>query len=140
MRLPVLPLLPLLLLALPVLEGCKRPGASSPEDAYRAFVQLLQRNESRKAYAVLSKGTQEALDARAQAVAKATDGGAQEEAATFFFANVPVPTDVTEVTLLSEEGDVARVGVVSSAGKSEVRMVREASGWKVDLTESLKQP
>jgi hypothetical protein len=40
--------------------------------------------------------------------------------------------------LVSEEGDVAKVRVVSSEKSREVRMVREASEWKIDLSDTLK--
>jgi hypothetical protein len=117
----------LLLLLLLGLGGCNRDSYDTPVKAYQTFHRAVQRREPKIAYGSLSKPTQDALQARAQTVA-------------LFFANVPPPADVTEVTLLSEEGDVAQVGVVSSTGKSQVRMVREPSGWKVDLTESLQQP
>jgi hypothetical protein len=135
-----LPAMSLLLLALLALAGCGRARSDSPESAYRAFHQAVQRQEYKAAYAALSKPTQETLQARAQAAAQASGGSVKADPLAFFFANVPPPADVTEVTLSSEEGDVARVGVVSSSGKSLVRMIREPSGWKVDLTESLQQP
>ncbi|HEY0096842.1 MAG TPA: hypothetical protein VGB96_21120 [Archangium sp.] len=108
--------------------------------SYEDFHELVQKGEYRGAYAFLSQPTQQALQARAKTVADASGGTVKADPVAFFFANVPAPADVTKVSLLSEEGDVARVEVVSSAGKSEVRMVRELSGWKVDLTQSLQQP
>jgi hypothetical protein len=54
------------------------------------------------------------------------------------FMNSAPPPDVTEITLVREEGDVAAVRVLSSGQAREVRLVREASGWKVDLSDSLK--
>jgi hypothetical protein len=132
--------LPVLLLLLLALGGCNRPRYDTPVDAFRTFHRHAQRGDARAAYASLSLPTQQALQERAQAVAQASAGVVRADALTFFFANVPPPADVTEVTLLSEEGDVAMVGVVSSTGMNQVRMVREPSGWKVDLTQSLKQP
>jgi hypothetical protein len=133
---PAMSLLLLLLLGL----GCNRPSYDTPVKAYETFHRSVQRRELKTAYGTLSKPTQDALQARAQTVAQASGGAVKADPVAFFFANVPPPADVTKVTLLSEEGDVARVGVVSSTGKSQVRMVREPSGWKVDLTESLQQP
>jgi hypothetical protein len=138
MRLPVTPLL--LLLALPILGGCNRPRFDTPVNAYTSFHRFAQRGELKAAYAALSQPTQRVLEERAQAVSKASGGSVKADPVAFFFANVPPPADVTQVTLSGEEGDVATVSVVSSKGKSEVRMVREPSGWKVDLTESLQQP
>lgn len=135
----LLPAMPLLLVLL-ALGGCKQLQPNTPVRSYQAFHEAVQYGEHKKAYASLSQPTQEALQARAKTVADASGGTVKADPVAFFFANVPLPADVTEVTLLSEEGDVARVGVVSSTGKSQVRMVREPSGWKVDLTESLQQP
>ena len=132
--------LPLLVLALLALGACNRPSYESPVKAYNTFLRAVQRDDEKTAYASLSQATQEALKARAQAVAQASGNVVKPEPAAFFFANVPPPTDVKEVSLASEQGEVASVSVVSSSGKSEVRMTREASGWKVDLTQSLPQP
>jgi hypothetical protein len=134
--LPAMPLLVLLLLG----TGCNRPSYDTPVKAYQTFHRSVQRREAKTAYGSLSKATQDALQARAQAVAQASGGAVKADPVALFFANVPPPADVTEVTLLSEEGDVAKVSVVSSTGKSQVQMVHEPSGWKVDLTESLQQP
>jgi len=138
MRLP--PAMPLLLLALLAFGGCNRPSYDTPVEAYHAFHRAVQRGEYKAAHAALSKPTQEILLAQAQAAAQASAGAVRPDPVAFFFANVPPPPDVTEVALLSEEGDVAKVSVTSSNGKSQVRMVREPSGWKVDLTQSLQQP
>ena len=138
MRLP--PPLSLFLLALLALGGCNRPSYDTPVQAYQSFHRAVQRGEQKAAYSALSQPTQEALQKRAQAVAQASGGTVKAEPQSFFFANVPPPADVTEVTLASEEGDMATISVVSSNGKSQVRMVRESSGWKVDLTQSLQQP
>jgi hypothetical protein len=136
----LLPAMPLLLLALLALGGCDRSSSMPPDKTYQAFLEHVRRGDEKKAYAVLSQPTQEALKARAEAAAKASGGAVKADPVAFFFANVPPPADVTEVSLLSEEGAVAEVGVVSSNVKSQVRMVREPSGWKIDLTKSLQQP
>ncbi|PTL78557.1 DUF4878 domain-containing protein [Vitiosangium sp. GDMCC 1.1324] len=136
----LLPAMPLLLLALLALGGCNRTSYDTPEKAYKSFLQAVQRGDEKAAYAVLSQPTQEALKARAQAAADASAGAVKADPVAFFFANVPPPADVTEVTLSSQEGDVAKVSVVFSNGKSQVRMVREPTGWKIDLTQSLQQP
>jgi nucleoid-associated protein YgaU len=137
----LLPAMPFLLLALLALSGCNRPNYETPVSAYRSFLQSVQRGDDKRAYAALSQPTQEILKARAQAAADASAGAMKADPVAFFFANVPPPADVTEVTLSSEEGDVAKVSVISSSGTSnQVRMVREPTGWKIDLTQSLQQP
>lgn len=132
--------MPLLLPLLMALGGCNRPSYETPVKAYQTFHRAVQQGKSKEAWSSLSTPTQEALQVRAETVAQASGGAVKADPVAFFFANVPPPADVTGVTLLSEEGKVAKVSVVSSTGKSQVRMAREPSGWKVDLTESLQQP
>ncbi len=139
MTMRLLPATPLLLVLL-ALGGCNRLGPNTPEKSYTDFHTAVQYGEAKNAYALLSQPTQQALQARAKTVADASGGTVKADPVAFFFANVPTPADVTKVSLLSMEGDAARVEVISSTGKSEVRMVREPSGWKVDLTQSLQQP
>ncbi|RKH57919.1 hypothetical protein [Corallococcus llansteffanensis] len=125
-----------LLFALLALGGCNRLQPDSPVGAYQTFHRHVQRGELPKAYAGLSQPTQQVLKARAQQVSDASGGMVKPEPLALFFANVPAPPDVQEVTLLRQEGDEATV-VVRSAGRSgEVRMVREPSGWKVDFSAS----
>ncbi len=136
MRLPATPL-PLLLVLL-ALGGCNQPRFDTPVNAYTSFLRQVQARDYSGAYKALSQKTREALTARAQAVTQASGGSVKAEPQDLFFANVIPPSDVTGVTVLREEGDVATVRVLSSGQPSEVRMVREASGWKVDLSESLQ--
>jgi hypothetical protein len=126
-------LLALLLLGL---GGCDRQN--SPQKAYQFFHQKVQKGELKEAWGVLSKPTQDALAERAKAVGKAAGGAEQPEPMEYFFANVPPPPAVTEVSLVREEGNEATVLVRSSGRTHEVRMVREPSGWKVDLSASLQ--
>lgn len=138
MRLPTATTL--LLLALLALGGCNRANYETPVNAYKSFLQSAQRGDDKKAYGALSQATQDQLQARAEAAARASGGAVKADPVAFFFANVPPPADVTEVSLSSEEGDVAKVSVKSSNGTSQIRMVREPTGWKIDLTQSLQQP
>ncbi len=127
----------LLMLALLSLGGCQR-GPTTPVDAYTHFHEKVQRGEFKQAYMVLSQPTREALTARAQALKEASGGSLKAEPYELLFANSAPPPDVTEVTLVREEGDRATVSVLSSGQTREVQLVREASGWKIDLLESLK--
>ncbi len=118
------------------LGGCDRQN--SPQKAYQFFHQQVQKGEREKAWGVLSKPTQDALAKRAQAVREAAGKTEQPEPMEYFFANVPPPPAVTEVSLVREEGDEATVLVRSPGRTDEVRMVSEPSGWKVDLSASLQ--
>jgi hypothetical protein len=134
MRLPVTPLLVLALLAL---GGCKRPD--TPVNAYTSFHEQLKKGEYKKAYGALSQATRDTLTARTQAMKDASGGTVKAEPYELLFTNSAPPSDVTDVTLVREEGDVATVRVLSSGQAHEVRLVHEPSGWKIDLSDSLKQ-
>ena len=131
-----LPTTPLLVLTLLALGACNK--IQPPQKVYEDFHAKVQQQQYREAYGLLSASTQQAIDARVQKLKEASGGTLKDEAYEVFFANSFPPPDVTEVTLVSEGGDVATVRVLSSGTNREVRMVREASGWKLDLSESLK--
>ena len=132
--------MPLLVLALLALGGCGKNQftTATPQDAYTAFHEHVKRGEYKEAYAALSQGTQRVLTARAQALKETSGGKTDLEPYELLFMNSAPPADVTEITLGPVEGDVATVRMLSSGQPREVRLVREASGWKVDLSESLK--
>jgi len=127
----------LLVLALLALGACNK-GQQLPGEVYKAFHAKVQQQQYKEAYAYLSTPTQRAVDERVQKLKEASGGTLKDEPYEVFFANSVPPPDVTEVTVLREEGDAATVRVLSSDKSREVRMVREASGWKIDLSESLK--
>src|SRR5687768_6442285 len=106
------------LLALLVLglAGCNRPRFGTPQDAYRSFHRLVQKGELKEAWGALSKPTQDVLTQKAQTVSEASGGSVKPEPLALFFANVPPPPDVTEVSLVREEGNEATVLVRSSGG------------------------
>jgi hypothetical protein len=124
------------LLALLTLAGCNR--ADTPVKAYTGFHEHVKKQEFKQAYEALSEESRKAIATRTQAVQEGSGGALKAEPPLLLFANSVVPADVPEVTLVSQEGDVATVRVVSSGQTREVRLVREASGWKIDLSESLK--
>jgi hypothetical protein len=130
--------MPLLVLALLALGGCGKTQFTTPQNAYTSFHEHVKRGEYKKAYAALSQGTRDALTARAQALKETSGGKVDAEPYELLFMNSAPASDVTEITLVREEGDVATVRVLSSGQAREVRLVREASGWKVDLSDSLK--
>lgn len=127
--------MPLLVLAVLALGGCNR---STPVAAYKDFHAHVQKREFKEAYAALSQATHTAVAAKVQAVETASGGAVKAEPHEMLFSNSGLPPDVTEVTLVREEGDVATVRVLSSGQPREVRLVREASAWKIDLSDSLQ--
>jgi hypothetical protein len=127
---------PLLVLALLALGGCKR--ADTPVNAYTTFHEHVRKGEYKQAYAGLSQATRDALTARTQALKETSGGTVKAEPYELLFTNSAPPADVTEVTLVREEGGVATVRMLSAGQEREVRLVRESSGWKIDLSDSLK--
>src|SRR5512140_1535505 len=127
---------PLLVLALLALGGCN--PANTPVGAYNSFSDNVKKGDYKKAYEALSQRTRDTLAARTQTLKDASGGSVKPEPYELLFTNSPPPSGVTEVTLVKEEGDVATVRVLSSGEAREVRLVREASGWKIDLSDSLK--
>lgn len=130
--------MPLLLLSLLALGGCSKYSFDTPEHAYTSFHTMVKRGELKQAFGALSQGTRDALAARAQALKEASGGNVKAEPYELFFMNSVPPVDVTEPKLVHQEGDVATVRVLTSGQAHEVRLVREASGWKIDLSDSLK--
>jgi hypothetical protein len=135
MRLSAMPLLMLSLLAL---GGCSKYSFDTPEQAYTSFHTMVKRGELKQAFGALSQKTQEALTTRAQALKETSGGNVKAEPYELFFMNSVPPVDVTEPKLVHQEGDVATVRVLTSGQAQEVRLVHEASGWKIDLSDSLK--
>jgi hypothetical protein len=127
----------LLLTAALLLGACSQPRFDTPVVAYQSFHRLVQRQEYEQAWQALSEPSRQALAARSRALSEASQGGVKDDPMAFFFTNAARVPDVTDVTLLSEEGERATVRVLTAAGASEVRMVREPSGWRLDLTGSL---
>jgi len=126
-----------LVLALLALGACNK-SQPTPKEVYESFHAKVQQQQYKEAFAMLSLPTQRAIDARVQKMKEASGGTLKSEGYEVFFANSVPPPDVTEVTVVPGEGDVATVRVVSSDKTREVRMVREPSGWKIDLSDSLK--
>lgn len=130
MRLPV----PLLLVLLLASGGCNRPRYDTPQNAYISFHQRMQRSDYLEAWKALSEPTQQAITER---FSRARQDKA--DAPLLFFSNVPPPADFAEVRLVTQEDQTARVLVVGAdQSQKEVRLVRESSGWKIDLTHSLQ--
>lgn len=131
-------LAPAVLLVIPA--SCNPPRTDTPVDAYLAFVRAAQKGDQKAVYAGLSAPTQQALQARAQQVSQASGGAIKADPASMILAAGPRPSPPTEVTLLRQDGQgAAVVRVTSEQGSSEVHMLKEPSGWKVDLMAALNR-
>jgi hypothetical protein len=123
---------------------CGTPAAAKPPDepvdAYLAFVRSVRKGDVKQAYGQLSTDTRALLEMRAEVLSTASGGTLKKDPAALFFTAGPQQgADVDEVKLVNRTD--TRATVNAKAGKQEkvIALVKEADGWKVDLTEQLRQ-
>ena len=111
-----------------------QPG---PEVAVRDVLQAAKAGDRDTLYELLTPATRARLEAEAR---RATDlvGGTIRYSAKDLISigaseGIPEPTDIT---VLSEEGDRARVEVVSPAGRAQIELRKIDGRWRVDVTPS----
>lgn len=124
-----LPLIALLLLGV----GCNRPRFDTPVDAYTSFTRAVQKSEFDVAFGALSSRTQAALKTKATQISRASGGAVKDDPAALFFAEEQTPAQVTEIKLVEQDGDTALLSVKAGQDLAQVRMVKEAGGWRIDL-------
>jgi hypothetical protein len=116
--------------------ACHPAAPSTPVETYLTFLKDLRDGDANAAYQLLSQPTQKALQARADAVNAA--GGDKEKAnpaGMIFHRPPPAPTDVRAV---KQTADQAVLKVKGEGVDGQVQLVHEASGWRIDLTSTLK--
>jgi len=126
------PLAALAAAALLLPAACTRdPG---PEATYRALARAVADRDEDAAWALLSKGTQAWLEARARDAAKAAPGVVPPGARQMLLGDAAlsaVPPTVIELVRGDEREAVLRVR--SPGGDAvEVRLVREGGAWRVE--------
>jgi hypothetical protein len=107
--------------------------------AYSAIATSVEKGEYPKAYEALSAPTKQILESRARQLNADSDGGVRNDPAALFISTnsqVPAPEDIR---LVRSEERRAVLSVRSPRGQREVVMVKEASGWKLDLTDALHE-
>jgi hypothetical protein len=118
--------------------GCRRELPNSPEAAYRGFIEALQKGNTRKAWASLSPATQQRVEARSKAIAEASKGVVRDEPELLVFQGTR-PAPLNEVTQVSADETSARLQVATSAGKKEVKLVKDGGKWLIDLSDSFER-
>lgn len=116
---------------------CRPSQEESPVTAYNSFAEALRKGDLRTAYGYLSAETRQAIEQRTQAVSAASGGVVKGDPATWVFGGVGKAPPLTEVKLLSQDGGTATVRAAAGSFARNITMVRERTGWKVDLTEWL---
>src|SRR5262249_46815907 len=110
-----------------------------PVEAYQSLIHSMQKAELKTAYLGLSSATRKDVEARSRQLSELSDGGVKDDPVALFFTQIERPTSLADITLERREGDQAMLKVSSTSGKTVlVRMVREDTAWKLDLTDSLK--
>ncbi len=114
--------------------ACNRPNWDSPVNAYQSFLRALAKGEAELAYNALSSDTRALLAKRAEEISLASGGSVRNDPAAIFFVNAAKAPAVREVTLVSQTGDQALLSVEAGGKASLVRMVKEAGGWRIELS------
>lgn len=120
-------------------SGCRpAPEDTTPEGAARAFVERLEASSVAPraldgAYALLSRRTRDALEAKAERASRAQGRRfrAPEMIAEGFLGLAFRPTS-WRATVHGDEADVAARGP-DPTREAHVRCVREPEGWRVEL-------
>ena len=122
-----------MILAALSLAACDKARGGSPMDAYLSFSRAAQRGDAKAAYALLSSGTQQKLAARAKEISAASGGAIKDDPAALAFSGAPRSDPLSEVKLLSQAGERATLEVKGGGRTAQLTMLKEKSGWKVDL-------
>ena len=126
------PLAALAAAALLLPTACTRdPG---PEATYRALTRAVAERDEEAAWALLSKGPQAWLEARAREAAKAAPGVVPQSARQLLLGDAALSAvPPTLVELVRSDAAEAVLRVRSPGGEAaEVRLVREGGAWKVE--------
>lgn len=115
------------------LSACKRGNAQTPSGAFELLVQALKKDERKKAVALLSAPTRNALEARAKAISEASGGSVRPDLDVLLFGLPVPPRERQEVLVLEQNDTAAKLRVRWDDRTQEYRFVREPSGWKLHL-------
>jgi len=123
----------LVILAALSLAACDKARGGSPADAYLSFSRAVQRGDAKAAYALLSSRTQQKLAARTKEISAASGMAIKDDPAALAFSGAPRPDPLNEVKLVGQDGDRATLEVKAGGRSEQITMLKETSGWKVDL-------
>jgi hypothetical protein len=126
-------------LAVLTLVGCNRPSWGTPEAAYASLARAAQKGEQAVAWGALSEASRKGLEQRSKALAAAAGGALQDDPRAFFFGSGPPAPPIGQIKVVRREDELAVLAITADVGASrEVRMVKEADGWKLDVSAALK--
>ena len=129
-----------ILVVFALVASCKRaPSPTTPEGAYRAFIDALNRGQAQQAWGLLSNETQEKAQARSRRIAETSKGLIRDEPAALLFqaANRPPPGQSLTIKPGKTEANEALLEVSAGGSSHQVKLVKRADKWFIDLTERL---
>ena len=122
-----------------LLFGCNRPSWSTPEAAYASLARAAQKGEQQVAWGALSEESRKKLEQRSTALAAASGGALQDDPRALLFGSAPPAAPIDGIKQVRQDDRVAILAVSAAGGASrEVRMVKEEGGWKLDVSDALK--
>jgi hypothetical protein len=115
-----------------LVPGCRAEG---PAEAYRAFAAAVRDGDAKEVWSRLSKGSRDALDARAAALSSRTGGVTPERGVDLVLGDAALGAARLEsVVVVRESAGAAELRVeVHGAGARIVSMAREDGRWRVVL-------
>ncbi len=122
-----------------VAAGCRREAANSPEAAYRAFIEAVQKGNTRKAWQSLSPATRRSVEVRSKAISEASKGVVRDEPELLLFQGTR-PGPLGEVTQVKADETSALLKVASASGSREVKLVKDSGKWLIDLSDTIPHP
>ncbi len=122
-----------------VAVGCRAEPANSPEAAYRAFIEAVQKGNTRKAWQSLSPATRQKVEERSKAIAEASKGVVRDEPELLLFQGTR-PGPLGEVTQVKADDTSALLKVASASGAREVKLVKDSGKWLIELSDTIPHP
>ena len=121
-----------------LLLGCNRPSWNTPEAAYVSLARAAQKGEHELAWGALSQASRKELEQRSKSLAAASGGALQDDPRALVFGSAPPAQPIEEIKVVRQEDRLAVLAVTAGGASREVRMVEEEGGWKLDVSEALK--
>ncbi len=119
-----------------LLQACRRNNSpQTPEGAYRLFGQVLRSGDAIAAFSMLTLESRKRMEAKATAIADASQGMIRNEPALILFQSGVVAGDVDTVVVTEDSSERATVFVEPNGPR--VNLLREDGRWAIDLTSLL---
>lgn len=117
--------------------ACRLEPGGSPEAAYRRFSEALQKGQTQTAWTMLSKASRDKASQRSRAISEASHHLVRDEPTELFFQGHRAEP-LGELAVVKADETSALIQVVSEQGRSDIKMVKEAGKWFIDLSDSIE--